>query len=97
MGLGSFVGTAMAAGMPQRRVASAASLGEKLRHAGVALVTAELGRMPAGPVWVLTVKGLNGQLVTVNVRVREGQDPHSADVADDVARRVTEYISRRAG
>lgn len=95
MGLGGFVGSAMAAGAPQRRVASAASLGDKLRRSGVALITAELGRTPAGAAWVLTLETPDQHVVTVNASLSSEQDPHSTETADDVAARVMQYLSGR--
>ena len=95
--MGSFVGAAIAARAPQRRVASAAALGERLQSVGVTLVTAELGRTSAGPVWVLTVKGRDEQLVSVNVKVDSRYVPHSPEATEDVVDRVTAYLLRPTG
>jgi hypothetical protein len=95
VGLGGFVGSAIATGAPQRRVASAASLGDKLRRSGVTLITAELGRTPTGPAWVLTVETPDQHVVTVNAALSSDQDPHSTVTAEDVAARVMHYLSTR--
>lgn len=92
-GLGRFVDSAIATGAPQRRVASAASLKERLRRVGVELVGAELGRTSAGPAWVLTVQTRDQQVVTVNAAVSSEQDPHSQATSEDIAERVVQYLS----
>lgn len=93
MGLGNLVGSAMANGASQRRVASAASLSEKLRRSGVTLVTAELGRAPTGPVWVLTMETPAQQVVTVKAPLTADQDPYSMSTAEAVAERVMQYLA----
>ena len=95
LGLGGFVGSAVAAGASQRRIASAALLRDRLRRSGVALVTAELGRTPAGAAWVLTLETADQHVVTVNVALSPGQDAHSMETTEDVAARVMQYLAAR--
>lgn len=92
LGLGTFVGAAVAAGSPQRRKESSALLAEKLRRAGVGLVSAELGRTLSGPAWVLTIEASDKGVTTVNVSLLAEQDPHSAETAQEIVDRVLRYL-----
>lgn len=96
MGLGRFIGSANATGAPERRVASAASLKDRLRRVGVELIAAELGRTSTGPAWVLTVQTPDQHVVTVNAGLSSDQDPHSVSTSDDVAKRVLQYLDERS-
>lgn len=92
LGWGSLVGAAVASGSPQRRLASSVLLTEKLKHAGIRLVAAELGRMPSGPAWVLTIETPDQQVMTLNVLLQAEQDPHSADTSEEIVSRVLRYL-----
>ena len=92
LGLGPFVGAAMAGGSPQRRQASSNSLAEKLKRAGVGLVTAELGRTPSGAAWVLTLEAPDQRVLTVSAALQPDQDPHSSETSSEVVARVLRYL-----
>lgn len=92
LGLGVFVGAAVAAGSPQKRQASSNQLADKLKRVGIKLVTAELGRTPNGAAWVLTMEAPDQRVVTVNASLRSDQDPHSADTSNDVVERVVRHL-----
>ena len=84
----------MAGGSSQRRQASSTLLAEKLKRAGIGLVTAELGRTPSGHAWVLTIEAPDQRVVTVTAPLRSDQDPHSADTSDEIVNRVLRYLER---
>lgn len=96
LGIGMVLG-AMASGASERRIASSRRIRERLGQAGIKLVTAELGRTPTGPAWVVTVESPEHRIKTMNAQLGADQDPHSDATCEEVADRVIASLRSKAG
>jgi len=96
-GLGIATGAAMMTGSAERRGASIERIRVGLAERAFKLVTADLGRTPQGPAWVVTVEFPDRRVATANVQLLATQDPHDPVVCAEVVRRIVEELPRAIG
>lgn len=91
LGMGALIGAALA-NRSDPYAMFVNRLRGKLAPAGLTLAAADLGQGSSGPVWLLTVRLLNENLMNLQAPVAPGALPLEPSLADTIAQRIITYL-----
>ena len=91
LGVGAIIGAALAT-QPDPHTVFMSRLREGLAPAGIGLVAADLGRGLLSPVWVLTLRLPNGNLMNLQAPVAPATNPLAPVLGDGIAQRIIGYF-----